>query len=275
MYEQHWRLDRPAFRSSASAEFFFSGRSHAAAILKLRYLVEQRQGIAVLTGMAGIGKSCVLEQFRHQLPETSGPVVQVLFPQLTSGELIAYLTTKLEAASGIEVPASDDGMDHLLRRLETQLLRLTEAGRHPVFLIDDAHLITDRRVFQTLQLLLNYQQAERMEFSMILAGQPELIGQVKRYAALLDRLAFLSTLTSLEADETAAYVRHRLVAAGGTGDTFEDSALATVHELSDGVPRRINRLCDFALLVGYADNLDQVTSSQIEAVAEEMTLAAA
>ncbi len=74
--------------------------------------------------------------------------------------------------------------------------------------------------------------------------------------------------------ETLAYIRHRLQAAGGSSEIFEEEALSAIHELSGGLPRRINRLCDFALLVGYADNLDQVTPVQIEAVAEELMLAA-
>lgn len=273
MYEQHWCLNRPAFRSCAPAEFFYPGRSHEASILKLRYLVEQRQGIAVVSGVSGSGKSCVLETFCEQLPASGGPVVSVLFPQLTPAELLGYLVAKLESAEGAP-PASSDGLDHILQRLENQLLKLTAAGRHPLILIDDAHLIADRRVFQTLQLLLNYRKANHIEFSVILAGQPELIGQVKRYAALLDRLAFISTLNPLDQEETSAYVRHRLVTAGGTATIFDDEALAAIYELSGGLPRRINRVCDFALLVGYADNLDRLTPAQIEAVAEEISLAA-
>ncbi len=274
MYEQHWRLEKPAFRASAPAEFFFPGRSHEAAVLKLRYLVEQRQGIAVLTGGAGSGKTCVLEQFCDRLPSGAGPVVSLVFPQLTAAELVGYVTTKLEAGNSGITPAGDAGLDQLLPRLERQLQEFTQAGRHPVLIIDDAHLITDRRVFQTLQMLLNYQQAGTMEFSVILAGQPELIGQVKRSAALLDRLAFVSALVPFTASETAEYIRHRLAVAGGSVDIFEPRAIAAIHERSSGLPRRINRLCDFALLVGYADLLEQISVDQVEAVAEEMTLAA-
>lgn len=273
MYEQHWRLSRAPFRSSSSVDFFFPGRSHEAALLKLRYLVDQRQGIAVLTGGSGSGKTCVLDAFFSQLPAHCGPVVPILFPQLTSAELLGLLTTKLEAEDG-EAALVCQGLDHVLQRLERQLERLTQAGRHPLIVIDDAHLIADRRLWQTLQLLLNYRRADRIEFSIILAGQPELVGQVKRYGALLDRLAFISTLTALDAMETEGYVRHRLEAAGGSGDLFEDAALQRVYDLSGGIPRRINRLCDFALLVGYADNLDQITAAQIDAVSEELLAAA-
>ena len=273
MYEQHWRLNQPAFRSSGSAQFFYPSRSHEAAVLKLRYLVEQRQGIAVLTGNPGSGKTCVIDAFCEQLPSGCGPVVPIWFPQLTSAELLGLLTSKLE--SGDETGSMVcQGLDHVLQRLEGQLLQLTQAGRHPLIVIDDAHLIADRRVWQTLQLLLNYRRADRIDFSILLSGQPEVVGQIKRYGSLLDRLAFVSSLSPLEPDETIAYIRHRLQAAGGSVGIFEESALTAIHEHSGGNPRRINRLCDFALLVGYADNLDQVSAEQIEAVSEELMIAA-
>ena len=93
--------------------------------------------------------------------------------------------------------------------------------------------------------------------------------------AMLDRLELTCVLQPLGESETAAYVRHRLQAAGATTAVFADAALATVHQLSGGLPRRINRLCDFALLVGYADNLSEITATQVEAVAEELMPVAA
>lgn len=273
MYEQHWRFRRPPFRTSTSADFFYPARSHESALLKLRYLVEQHQGIAVITGPSGCGKSCLLDTFGEQAPAACRPIIPVVFPQLGSAELLGYLAAKLEAGDGTPCP-THDSLDHVLQRLEQQLIKATAAGRQPVILLDDAHLIADRRVFQTLQLLLNYRRAERVEFSIILAGQPELVGQLKRYPALFDRLAFVATLQPLSAEETAAYVEHRLRIAGATAPIFDAPALAAIHEHSRGLPRRINRLCDFALLVGYADQLDRLTAGEITAVAEELTLAA-
>lgn len=273
MYEQYWHLQQPAFRSITSAGVFYAGRSHEGALLKLRYLIEQQQGIALLTGVSGSGKSCVLDAFCRQLPESAGPVVSILFPQLTSSELLGYITAKLECVTGVTHNLGES-LDHVLQRLEIAFQQLTRDGRHPVIIIDDAHLIADRKVFQTLQLLLNYRRANEIEFSVLLAGNPELVGQVKRYPALHERMAFITTLRPLNAEETAAYVQHRLHAAGATDTIFDEAALAAIYQLSGGSPRLINRLCDFALLVGYADNLRHVGSAQVEAIAEELALAA-
>jgi general secretion pathway protein A len=273
MYERHWNLHRPAFRSDASPEPFFGGPSHQAALLKLRYLVEQRPGLAVLTGAAGIGKSSVLESLRTQLTEPAGPIVTVLYPQLSAAELLGYVTARLKD----DEPSVPEGLplDVVLRHLETALAELHQQGRRPLLVIDDAQLIEDHRVWQTLLLLLNLHQPDRAQLSIILAGPPELLGRLKRYGQLMDRLDLTAVLQPFTASETAAYVRHRLQAAGTTADIFDDAALALVHELSAGLPRRINRLCDFALLVGYAEDLGQITATQIEAVADELLPVAA
>jgi len=274
MYERHWQLRRPPFRSDVPAEFYFGGRTQQAALLKLRYLIEQRQGLGVVSGPAGAGKTYLLETFCEQLARSCGPVVHVYFPQLTAAELLGYVTAKL--GDGNELAATDEPrLDVVLRQMEGHLTRLHQQGRHPLLLIDDAHLIDDPRVWQTLLLLLNGGLADRARLSIVLCGPPELLGRLRRFGALEDRLELSCVLQSLDEAETAAYVHHRLHVAGGSPDLFDSTALAAVHQLSGGLPRRINRLCDFALLVGYAENRPVITRAEIDAVADELTPLAA
>jgi len=269
MYERYWQLERPAFRSQAPADFFFAGHSQQAALLKLQYLVDQRPGIAVLTGQSGTGKTFLLEAFRSQLPATTGPVVDILFPQLTSEELLGYLAAKLNDGAA-EPERGADRLDRVLRRLELQLGRWAQQGKHPLILIDDAQLIEDQHVFHALQQLLNYRRAGGPDFCIILCGQPELVGQIRQHPALHERLAFVCAVQPLSEEETAEYIRYRLRAAGGNEDIFDAASLHSIHHLAHGLPRRINRLCDFALLVGYADQLERISPTEIEAVAAEL-----
>lgn len=269
MYESYWRLERPAFRSQAPADDFFPAHSQQAALLKLQYLVEQRQGIAVLTGQAGAGKTALLEAFRNQLTDSTGPVVDVLFPQLTSDELVSYVVAKLNESLA-EPDRPSDRLDRVLRRLETQLARFAQQGQHPLIVIDDAQLIEDQHVFHALQQLLNFRRPNGPQFSIVLCGQPELVGQIRQHPALYERLAFVCAVQPLSEDETSEYVCHRLRAAGGDETIFDAASLHTIHHLSRGLPRRINRLCDFALLVGYADQLERISPKEIEAVAAEL-----
>ena len=259
------------FRNDCDSRFFFRSRTHQAALLKLRYLIEQEQGAGVLAGATGLGKTYLTHVLARELSDASGPVVRLVDPQLSAAELLAYLAAELGAD---ETQLASDGtrLDRTLRSLEKQLEAHRSRGHRPVLIVDDMQLVDDSHVFQALHLLLNFQHHKApAAFSLILVGEPSLLGRIARIAQLNERLAIKSLLQPMTEDETVEYVRHRLRAAGGQSDIFDDTAMAELHAATGGVPRRINRLCDLALLIGYADKLQAITSTQIEAVAEEVT----
>lgn len=270
MYEDYWRLTRPAFASQAPGEGYFPAASHQAARLKLRYLVEQRQPAAVLVGDTGVGKSFLVDSFLQEFTQPGDPVVKLVVPQLGPAEMVGYLARKL----GDSASPPGETFDESLLRWETSLQTWRDMGRHPIIVIDDAHTIDDRRVWQTLQLLMNYRHGDQSLFSLILCGQPELAGITSRSPGLLDRVSFTCALQPFTFEETAAYVRHRLKLAGAQAPLFDDDALEKIHLCSGGFPRKINRLCDFVLLVGFADQLEQIAVEQVNAVADELQLAA-
>jgi general secretion pathway protein A len=136
--------------------------------------------------------------------------------------------------------------------------------------IDEAHLLEDCGALETLRLLLNFEQAGRPVLTLVLIGQMGLVSAVGRLPGLDERIAVKAILRGLAPEETAAYVRHRLEAAGATREIFTHDAIEALHYLSHGSPRQINRLADLALVVGYADRLPQLTAHQIEAVSEEL-----
>lgn len=284
MYEAHWGLKRAPFGGELPAAGFLDSRSHQAALLKLRYLIETSKGAGLLAGQPGLGKTTVLEVLAREFP--SGPeaagrgtgtakvrFVPILFPQLTPAELLGYIASKLshEHLEGPKVPSMDSSLQVIERRLEA----LTAQHVKTVLLFDDAQLIEDRRVFGTIQSLMNLSQPGRMELVTIFSGQLELVSALKRQKPLDERLAFKCLLVPLTQEETTQYVVCRMEAAGGTSNVFTSDALQAIHLLSSGVPRRINRLCDFALLVGYSENLQRLTAEHIHAVAEEMLSAMA
>lgn len=269
MYEQYWKLERAPFDHDRRPEAFYSSRLHGEALVKLKYLIEHGKGTAALIGASGTGKTHILEMVRQQSCQNR-PVVHLVYPQLTPYEIVSFITESLcdqTAESGAAIP----GMDVLLRTLEARLTELTSADRSPVIMLDDAHLIEDRKVFQTLHQLLNFQRPGQSNFALILSGQPELVGALQRTDHLSDRVSFQCLLHSLSEMECGTYVRHRLQAAGRSQAIFDDSAMKAIFELSSGIPRRINRLCDFALLVGYANKLRMVSADQIEGVHAEIT----
>ncbi len=269
MYERYWQLDRAPFDHDRCAESFFTGAVHGEAVVKLNYLIEHGKGAATLVGASGTGKTHVLEMVRLQT--TQGRIViHILYPQLSAHEMVASITHELGGELSDSI-GPNPGLDVLLRAFQTRLRELTERNLSPVILLEDAHLIEDRRVFQMLHQLMNFQQPGRSNFSLILAGQPELLGTLQMTEQFADRIAFHCLLQSLTETETQEYVRFRLQAVGRKQPIFDRDALRAIYELSAGVPRRINRLCDFALLVGYANQSQRISADQIEGVHSEIT----
>ena len=269
IYQQYWGLDRSPFENSSDADFFFPSETHQAALLKMRYVVENRLGAGLFVGGVGYGKTYLACLLKTELPDNAGPLIHVLFPQLSSSELLAYLAVELGAEESAVGRGRGD-LDLTIRQLQLRLRHHTAEGKHPVIIIDDAHLIDDLRVFRTLQLLLNFSQPADIDFSLLLLGEPILLGPIERMAQLNERLGVRSLLRPLTDDETTQYILHRLEVAGRTDAIFDDDALTAIFELSAGVPRRINRLCDLALLVGCADELRTLSAAEIDAVGEEL-----
>lgn len=274
MYERYWRLDFNPFENDSDPNALFRSETHQSALLKLRYLIENRKGAGVLAGGTGLGKSYLARALIRQLDESCGPCVHLVYPQMSPSELLAYLAVEL-GADPRSVGSETGGLDRTVREIQALLARYTEQDRHPVVIVDEAHLIEELQVFQALRLLLNFQRNQRHQFSLIFIGQNELLQTVRRLGQLEERLSVKCMLRPLNEQETAEYVNCRLKAAGAQRELFDEGALRPLYELSAGVPRRINRLCDMALLVGFADESERISAEQVEAVAEELTTVAA
>jgi general secretion pathway protein A len=271
MYERYWQLDCNPFENDADPKAFFRSESHQSALLKLRYLVENRKGAGLLAGGTGCGKTYLARSLARQLDESIGPFVNLVFPQMAPAELLAYLAVELGADP--RAVGAEAGVDCTVREIERILAQFSQQDRHPVIVVDEAHLIEDLHVFQALRLLLNFQPQNRSQFTLILSGQNELLSTVRRMLPLDERLAVKCLLRPLSFADTAAYVACRLDAAGASRPIFDEEAMTPLYELSGGVPRRINRLCDLALLVGFADESQTISAEQVEAVADELVTA--
>ncbi|MEX0717920.1 MAG: AAA family ATPase [Planctomycetaceae bacterium] len=272
MYTAYWGLSRQPFDNGDQPEFFHRGEPHQAALLKLRYVLESGLGTGLLVGGTGSGKSFLVGQLAHEMPERFAPFVRVVYPHFTAAEFLCYVAAALGRGNAEENPAAleERTLDRTVRRIEDRLAVHARNGRHPVIVIDEAHQIDDPRVLQAVLSLLNLQPRNDIDFSLLLVGERSLVPRLRRFAQLDERIGVRGLLRALNRAETEDYVAHRLRAAGRATPIFRHEAFDALHDLSGGVPRRINRLCDFALLVGYADGLREITPDEFAAVAEEL-----
>ena len=277
MYQSYWNLARAPFECDLDPSFYCETTSHAAAVLKLQYLIEQGKGAGILAADSGLGKTFVTHVLESGLSDEHAPVVRLLYPRLDAAGILAQIAVRLGVTPG-EVDTHNASTDQIIERLKNRLIVIGKAGHKPVIIIDDAHLVDSHEVWHALRLLLNYreQDAHRtdgVDFTLLLVGQPELLGYLRTFPDFYDRLAVRVSLAPLLEDEVAAYVGHRMQTAGVAHAPFDQAGLSTLAELSAGVPRRINQLADLTLLVGFADKLETITAEEISAASNEMLIA--
>lgn len=272
MYLDYWQLDAKPFEPGYAAGSLYLGPPHQAALHKLRYAIESRRAAAVLSGVAGSGKTLLVETLRQQLGEVYYPFVRVVFPQMTERDLLVYLAEQCGA------PPADPPrhtIEESLRRLEFLLAENSRSDRHAVIVVDEAHLLEDSGLVEPLRLLLNLGSLEKPALTLLLVGQPAVVPMVRRHGAFDERIDIKVVLPALSAEQTTEYINQRLAAAGASREIFSAEAIAAVHQLTGGVPRRINRLCDLALLVGFANGHVAIDADSLRAIHGELVTVAA
>ena len=266
MYESYWQLENRPFEHKSDERFHFAAQSQRGALLKLRYVLENRRGAALLAGESGLGKTFLVQKLFAELDDHLFPRVHIVFPQMPPDQLLTYLADQL---TGQHSPLTAT-IDQSVRRIVKSLSDNAEAGKHALIAIDESHLLSSSHSLEAIRLLMNFERAGQALATFLLTGQTGLVLSVRRSPALDERIAVTCILNRLTADETQLYIEHRLSAAGAKRAIFEPSAIETIQQLTSGIPRRINRLCDLALLVGYGEELRTITGDHIESIHDEL-----
>ncbi|MDZ7590768.1 MAG: AAA family ATPase [Rubrivivax sp.] len=270
MYVPFFGLAREPFSIAPDPRFLFMSERHREALAHLLYGVGGGGGFVLLTGEIGAGKTTVCRCFLEQIPPHCA-VAYIFNPRLTVAELLQTVCDEF----GIAVPPrppGETGVKPAVDALNAFLLRAHAEGRSAVLIIDEAQSLAPD-VLEQLRLLTNLETAERKLLQIILIGQPELREMLARpdMEQLAQRVIARYHLGPLSREETALYVRHRLAVAGAQARMpFEPAALACIHRLTGGVPRRINLLADRALLGAYTQQRAQVDKRTAEQAAREV-----
>lgn len=269
MYESYWELQHPPFEPGFDERFYFAGPTHRVSLAKLQWAVQRRHGAVLLSGGFGMGKTMLVELLRRQCSADVDPVVHVVFPPQGAASLLAYVADELDLALDEDQLYEKDEMHKIIRTITELFTYNAERSKHALVVIDEAHLL-DGATLESLRMLTNLYHESRSVLTLLLVGQPPLLSTLGRMPQLEGRLAAKCVLRPFTVDESAAYVRHRLEAAGARRPIFESEALHSVHALSGGVPRLINRLCELALLLGSSQQTHSIQAVQVEQVGMEL-----
>ena len=263
MYEAFYGLRSKPFSLLPDPEFLYPSKKHQMALTLLEYGLMNQASFSVITGDIGTGKTTLIRQLLNQM-ERDMVVGLITNTHPSFGELLQWilLAFNLECLSKEKVDMYKTFMDFLIKQYA--------ANRRAVLIIDEAQNMGPQAL-EELRMLSNINSDKDLVLQVILAGQPGLRDNLRdpRLEQFAQRIAVDYNLTSLNAEETREYIRHRLNVAGGNPDIFDDEACEAVFRYSGGIPRLTNLLCDTALVYGYAEQVKHIGARLIEDVARD------
>jgi general secretion pathway protein A len=263
MYLDHYGLARKPFSKAPDPEFLFPSRQHAEALARLSHALEERE-VAVLTGEVGAGKTTLSRALVDAFAERCR-FSFVVHPALPPAQLLGAVAEGFGLAPGTRKAA-------VFSALADHVARLDAEGRFAVVVVDEAQLLPGRAAFDELRLLTNVAADDRPLVGLVLIGQPELRERVheKGGEAFAQRVGVAYHVGALDLDETGRYLAHRLAVAGRAATLFDAEAVAAVHRLSGGVPRRVNQVAASALLEGFARDVSTIGAEVVEDAAADL-----
>lgn len=268
MYHAHYGLLRSPFEMTPDPAFLWMSDAHREGLATLVYGVKERKGFVLLTGEVGTGKTTLLHALLAQLDRNT--LAAFIFnPRLDPLDFFRMLFDEL----GIEKPCVTKA--EYLIALNRFLIERLEHNLPTLLIIDEAQNLS-AEMLEEVRLLSNLETPTSKLIQIMLVGQPELAEMLARpeLRQLRQRIVLRHQLRPFTREETAAYVRERLRIAGHTGnDVFEKRALQRIHDLTGGIPRLVNVVCDGALLLGYGRGFLTLGADAILEVGRDLDLA--
>lgn len=263
MYRRFYGFSQKPFSKTPDPQFLYYGKNQEEALQRILYAIEERE-LSLLTGDVGVGKTTLIRVTLEQLSSEQHPV-SLIDPRLSPNQFMRAVVKGLTGQQPRRFRID------LVDQLQTVLMQFHAEGRYPVVIIDEAQLIS-KPTLDEIRLITNYQLNHLNLLSVVLVGQTELRGRLKRpeYASLRQRIGIQYHLQPLSQEETVAYINHRVRRAGVRPTTvFRPDALGVMHALTGGVPRVINVVCTNALLAGYAAKQKPIGPELLQEAARE------
>ena len=267
MYLEHFGFADAPFSIAPDPHYVYLSPRHAEAMAHLAYgLRSQGGGFVLLTGEVGTGKTTICRCVLEQIPEECD-VAFIYNPKLSIVELLSALCDELH----IDYPPGTNSAKVFVDRINARLLASHALGRKTVLIIDEAQNL-EPDVLEQLRLLTNLETNERKLLQIILLGQPELLDRLAQpeLRQLAQRIIARYHLGGLSLAEVGPYVQHRLTIAGVRRNLFPPAVIKRLFQLSGGIPRLINVICDRALLGTYVQGLDTVDARTLARAAREV-----
>lgn len=267
MYKSFFGLKSKPFRLNPHLRFLFNSEAIQRAVNTLKYGLYQREGLVLLTGAPGCGKTMLVQNVSRRLPDAGIQVFTIATPRANGHSLLLQIF----AALGLDVPADADTAQ-LLRTLQKYLLCEVQANRRLLLVIDEAHNLEDDAL-EVVRLLSDMQLNGNLLLQIFLVAQPVLRARLAtpRLDALRQRFLVTDHIDGLTSEEVPQYIQKRMQQAGWQGDTpFDAEAIERIQQATDGNPRQVNILCERLLTQAYVEEKTRVTLTDVDNTLQDM-----
>lgn len=266
MYEEYFGLSKKPFQLSPDARFFYPSVEHTKALSFLQYGLSQGDGFIVITGSVGTGKTTLVQALVNDLDQSELSVATIVTSNLHEKDLLQMV------ANNFGVHVGDSSKATLLKELEHNFIQQRKANRRVLLIVDEVQNLPDDSV-EELRMLSNFQFDGRPLMQIFLLGQQEFRGTLlsQGFEQLRQRVIATYHLNPLSKEESTTYIEHRLTVAGWQGHPqFSADAYAAIFRFCEGVPRRINNVCDRLLLYAFLEEISAIDADVVESVTEEI-----
>jgi len=248
MYLNFYGFKDKPFEVTPDPKFLFMTQGYQEILSALIYGIHERRGFIAVVGEVGTGKTLMLNALLDRL-DKKHKAAFIFNSDLTFKQILIMVLCDL----GVAEPEEKISKVEAIQRLNEFAIKQLERDGNVVIIIDEAQNISDRTM-ENIRMLSNLETRKHKLVQIVLSGQTELDEKLRRpeWRQLVQRISLKRYATMLSEEDTYRYLQHRLDVAGYKGSSlFDQGAQKLIWKFSNGIPRKINILCDNALLIGY------------------------
>ena len=247
MYSRFYGFTTEPFQNTPDLDFLFLSPNHKEALACIEYGIRQRKGFIAITGEVGVGKTIILRSYLTKVDANKQKTIYILNPRVSFDSVLTTILNELSAEPVAGLPTQK------LNQLHEVLIAEYRNDHTVVLIIDEAQNIPIETL-ESIRMLSNLETAKEKLIQMILVGQPELDALLNRYELrqVRERIVLRVRIAPLTKTESEDYIDHRLgLVRGEPRAVFSKQALDRIVKSANGIPRRLNILCDAVLITGF------------------------
>jgi len=263
MYQDFYGFKEKPFQLVPNPEYLYKSPKHQNALTYLEYGLSENVGFILLTGEIGSGKTTLIQYILNKIGDDTEAAV-IFNTNVSPYQLLMMILSEFE------IPPQKFDKATALEKLNEFLIEKYAEKKKILLIIDEAQNLS-LEAMEEVRMLSNLHTEDQALIQIMLVGQPELIGKLQNPKLLQfsQRIAVNFHLEGLTRQETAEYIKFRLEKSGGHNDIFAPAAIDMIHNLSGGIPRSINLLCQAALVYGFADEAETVDKTIIDQISKD------